>query len=538
MRTAIRYLFAITSSFTVPALFASAAVSAEKIFISYGFLDFSLSVESLEIYANEGRITKEFATYAGFLEPEQLESLRNLLVQPADLTPVLISQFFYSPQGEIILQELGEIIQTKAGENGFYALRSALILAAADEEGLTLINAIRKFPTYGIRINSQRGLEVFRDINRIIGKTEDAIALVRQQSLVEVYSAPQRDFTARQDLRIIGNLPFLKQSFILKDTARQRTFPAEIYLPQLPQTSPLPLVVISHGLGSDVTTFAYLAIHLASHGFAVAVLEHPGSSAEQINALFTGLAQEVTPPEELVNRPLDVKYLLDQLEIAFGTIIDTQRVGMIGQSFGGYTSLVMAGADLNQEQLNQECSAEKNPLNVSLLLQCLALNAQLPSGATLQDERIVAAIAINPLTSIIFGQSQLSKIQVPVMMMGGSVDTVTPALLEQITPFTWLNTSEKYLALLEKGTHFSTIAGDEDSEEGGSIPVPAEAIGPNPEVAKTYLRALSLAFMKTYLAREIEYLDYLNAGYGQSISSQEMPLHLLEELDLTEEESD
>jgi predicted dienelactone hydrolase len=67
-------------------------------------------------------------------------------------------------------------------------------------------------------------------------------------------------------------------------------------------------------LGSNRKTFEYLAQQLASYGFAVAVPEHPGSNSEQLRSLLAGRSDEVTQPREFIDRPLDVKYLLDELE--------------------------------------------------------------------------------------------------------------------------------------------------------------------------------------------------------------------------------
>ena len=44
-------------------------------------------------------------------------------------------------------------IQTESGQNGFYAIRAALILASADPQGLTLLNVMRYYPNNSIRIN-------------------------------------------------------------------------------------------------------------------------------------------------------------------------------------------------------------------------------------------------------------------------------------------------------------------------------------------------------------------------------------------------
>ena len=69
------------------------AKSAEYIYFNYGPLKLSLSRESIEIFANEGRITKEFEFYAQMLNPEALEQLRMLLQKRIKISPVAISRF-------------------------------------------------------------------------------------------------------------------------------------------------------------------------------------------------------------------------------------------------------------------------------------------------------------------------------------------------------------------------------------------------------------------------------------------------------------
>ena len=512
---------------TTPGLLATKAMGAEEILLDYGPLQFSLDVESLEIYAREGRIEGKLKDYAGFLTPEQLEKLKTALLTSAEVSPLAVAQFLYSTQGEKILEQVGEVIQTKALQSGFYAIRSTLILSAADEEGLTPLNILKNFPTYGIRINSLRGFQIIENLSNITQKTEKAIATVEARATQETEAQTMVDVAPVPNFLKPGSRFFRKQILTLRDRKRRRIFPAELYLPQQKSSSSrLPLIVISHGLGSDRNTFAYLAKHLASYGFAVAVPEHPGSNASQINALFNGFASTVTPPRELIDRPLDIKYLLDELEANYGQQIDVNQVGIIGQSFGGYTALALAGAEFNLPQLEEDCPDIDNSLNVSLLLQCIGLELQ-EESFNLQDRRITAAIAINPLTSSIFGKEGIGKIEVPTMIISGSADPVTPALPEQITPFTWLTTPEKYLALLKGGTHFSAL-----NESASNVPLPKQAIGPDPKIAQAYVKQLSLVFFSTYVTREAEYKPYLSADYAAKISQSMLPLSLVQSLTL------
>jgi hypothetical protein len=287
-------------------------MAAERIYVSYSVLEDSISVDALETYAKTGKLEGDLAAYSRYLDPQQLARLRRVLVTPIKLGPVPVSQFLYAPIGETLLQRLGKVIKTGARQPGFYALRAALILAAADPDGLTLLNVLRKFPTPGIRLDLARSLEIAEELENFVNQTNQAIALVSQQSTAAATTSPTVDFSQLPDLRQRGQFTWNKQTLTLYDRQRDRRFQADLYLPNIKAATPV--IVISHGLGSNRKTFEYLAQQLASYGFAVAVPEHPGSNSEQLRSLLAGRSDEVTQPREFIDRPLDVKYLLDELE--------------------------------------------------------------------------------------------------------------------------------------------------------------------------------------------------------------------------------
>ncbi|MFB6275195.1 MAG: alpha/beta hydrolase [Halothece sp.] len=512
--------------------------AAQTVYVSLGVLEISISVDSLEKYANEGKITPELGSYTRYLSESQQEKLQEILTIPAGLDAIAISQFLYSPQGKTILRQFEEIIDTKGRQGGFYAIRAALILAAADEEGLTLLNFLKHFPTDGLRINSGRGFELVNELTNFIKKTDQAVALIKREARENASNPnPSNKLAFPRTLQSLGTVAYNRQTLNLVDSQRKsfqeetpftsREIPTTLYLPETSSSKRPPLIIISHGLGSDRSTYSYLAKHLASYGFAVAAIEHPGSNARQLQALLTGLKKEVSPPSELINRPRDIEFLINYLERNYNTRINLDKIGLLGQSYGAYTSLAVAGAQINYEQVSQRCANEENAtlLNFSVLLQCQLL--RLPKkNYNFENPRIKAVFAINPLTSKIFGKTGMKAIDIPTLMVSASADTAAPALEEQIRPFTWLETPEKYLVLLEKGTHFSTLA---KTEEKG-VPIPKEAIGPNPAIARNYMKALSTAFFKTYLADQTNYKTYLSNQYTNQISQYQMPIFLLESL--------
>jgi predicted dienelactone hydrolase len=522
-------------------LTATPGLGAERISLFYPpFGEFSLTADSLETFAKEGKITGELKTYANRATPEQLAQLREVLQQRFNVTPTLVSQFTYSPIGEEVVHRLGELLLTESRQNGFYALRAAFILAAADPEGLTVVNLMRKFPSPTIRLNFSEGVKIVNNLSELFRDRDAVVTFLQteaqQQALADALTA-NIDFSQKPDLRQPGNWRSQKISLELNDIKRDRRLPVDIYLPeassQPTREQPFPIIVISHGLASDRFAFVYLAQHLVSYGFAVVVLEHPGSNTARFQKYFAGLAG---PPEprEFIDRPLDVKFVLDELERqeAFNSNLkgklNFQQIGAIGHSFGGYTVLTLAGAKINFAQLYEDCNPNRS-LNISLFLQCQA--AKLPRGDyPLQDKRIKSVMVINPINSSVLGATGISKIQIPVMVVTGSQDIFAPAIPEQIRPFTWLSQANKYLALIENGTHFSAIA--EPTPENNVLPVPTGLLGPDPEPAYGYLKALSVAFFETHVLNNAAYQDYLQPSYAQHITQAPLNLSLLNSLSI------
>ncbi|PZD72023.1 hypothetical protein C1752_03961 [Acaryochloris thomasi RCC1774] len=528
-----------TMSFGIASFGITSAQAAERIYASYGSFERSVSVKALEVYAKEGRVTGDLGIYLRYLKPERRRQFRAALQQRATLTPVSIAQFLYAPVGEQLLKRAEKVVQPKSGVGGFFALRAALILAAADPEGLTFLNLLKAYPTEGIQVDLAEGLSTFSQGRKLIQKTDQAVASI--EATAEVTPPPALTAAGRS-LATAGAFTSKKVSLNLEDSTplrldyagKSRPFPVDVYLPQ-GTPGPRPVIVISHGLNSDRQSYAYLAEHLASHGFAVAVPEHTGSNTDQLLDLLAGRASEVPSATEFVDRPLDVKFLLDDLQMrsqtdpTFKDRLNLKQVGVIGQSFGGYTALALAGAPLNFNRLQQDCRQNlADTLNLSLVLQCQALRLA-GRDYQLADPRIRAAITINPVGSSLFGPASMGKIQVPIMVVTGNADTIAPALPEQIRPFSWLTSPQKYLALIRKSTHFSTI---DEPEEAAAEPIPTspQIIGPSPELARTYIGALSTAFMQTHAAQQPRYQTYLSSDYAAALSQSSLPLSLIEAL--------
>ena len=516
--------------------------AAERIIVSLGAFERSISVASIEAFVKDGRITEELAPFVAQVDPAMLAQARELLSQRLDVDVTTVAQVLYSPQGEFLLGRAGEVFRTGARLSGKQGLSGAAILSAADpEEGLTVLNVIRRFPTPVLRVDLKKGGAIASQASSAFAQSALAVDLIDELAFQNA-SSPFPEGVSAAELNDLVTSPGSFQ--VKRVTLKPRVVgpPVDVYLPeplvgslapsQRQQAAKYPAVVISHGVGSSRLSYAYLAQFLAQHGFAVINLEHPGSDEQQIDNFVDGLTGSAIPTEEFVNRPQLVSTVLRDLEgrSLFDkslSNIDFNNVGIIGQSFGGYTALTVAGAPVNLASLRSACPPEFS-VDISLLLQCQAVALGGPDQNSLEftDPRIKAVFAINPVADAIFGPDSISQINVPTFIVAGSADTVAPALPEQILPFTWLTTPDRYLLLMDGATHFSTI-GATGSE---TFDLPPQVIGPVPEVAQEYTKAMSLAFLSLYLKGDSRYQPALTSAFTTRFSQPEMPLSLIREL--------
>jgi predicted dienelactone hydrolase len=518
------------------------SIAAEKVYVSYSLLQIALPVTELEVYANEGKLSPTLQTYAKFLKPEQLKQLREALRTRIDLSPSMISQFLYTPTGEKLLERAANLVKAKKHPSNIQALRSALILASAEPTGLTALNLFKNYPDQGLELDFTKGLEVFRTVQKLVQKTNNAFATIRDKSDALTVKYPAAPMPEVMALHKPGTFTWQVSSFDLTDNSprrlqiskKPRQFPADLYVPR-ESFRAMPLIVISHGLGGGRTAFKYFAEHLASHGYVVAVPEHPGSSGKQFEDLLNNKETDVSRPTEFIDRPLDISFLLDELlkrnetDPVLKGRINADQIGVLGHSYGGYTAIALAGGNLTFGPLKQDCAPTliSQSLNLSLLLQCQALT--LPSKKySLADPRVKGVIAINSIGGSIFGEEGYKSVKTPLMLISATADTIATPLFEQLRPFSWISSKKKQLVLIDGATHFSVLDPLAPNEQ--IFKTPKELIGRTPEIARQYLKGLGLAFFETHIEKDPKAEVFLTPGSVQSQGTRTLPISSINSL--------
>ena len=224
---------------------------------------------------------------------------------------------------------------------------------------------------------------------------------------------------------------------------------------------PYPLVILSTGFAMGRTAYAWLAEHLASYGFVVIAPEHHERYDPTISTFWQA---DITRPQEVLTV---LAYVDEQVATggAFEGLIDAEVVAVVGHSSGGYTALAAAGGRINMDALQAHCASESVAADPSawlcgLLLPYVADMADMagldaaPEGLwpAWADARIDAIVPMSD-EAYKFGQAGLAEITVPVMAMGGTLDTGAPYAWGTALTYEHVSSTTKVLVAFENAEH-------------------------------------------------------------------------------------
>ena len=144
-----------------------------------------------------------------------------------------------------------------------------------------------------------------------------------------------------------GPFTVTERSMQAFDSARNRSFPCDIWCPTEPVGN-CPIILLSHSSGgSGRRGYTFLTNHLASHGYLVAGLNHSELVAPELARRDGETLEQRSARAEaaIASRVPDIRFLLDYLVTEVK--LEGASVGIVGHSFGGWTAL--ASPDVVQE---------------------------------------------------------------------------------------------------------------------------------------------------------------------------------------------
>ena len=184
----------------------------------------------------------------------------------------------------------------------------------------------------------------------------------------------------------------------------------------------LPLILLAHGTSGNKNNLHWIATTLASQGAVVLAANHPGSTSGDAS------------PETVIrmwNQPADIRFLIqDILNSEMGRKIDPEKIAIIGFSLGGYTSMALAGAQLEFKRFPQFC--KNNDIGAcryfSDALTDLDHDFYSKANALQKEIRLKAAVAIAPGFTESMTLNSIKQLSTPVLMIAAERDNQIPVI--------------------------------------------------------------------------------------------------------------
>ncbi|MEO0405785.1 MAG: alpha/beta fold hydrolase [Cyanobacteria bacterium P01_A01_bin.135] len=513
---------------TILATSALPAIAADRLHLSLGPIEQSVNIRDLEQFAYQGTLTAALRPYAPLLSDSLRRALTTSLPLAPEASDVLMQDLVQSTSGQQLMSTLLTVLPDSTPTE----IEATLSQVIQQTQGISLLAFLRAYPTSDVTVSVASAIAVASQFNLPYWQSH-ALNSLLEQELTDASPIPETPFDPSKP----GYARVRQQSLTFRDRQRKRTIPVDLYWSRQHHG---PLVVISHGFAADRRFLGYLARHLASHGLTVAALEHPGSNITWLSRMAlgeTGAAglADLLPMQEFIDRPKDVSFLLDELSrldrysALLRHQLDVENVTVIGHSLGGYTALALSGATLDLDGLVDFCKSRSLlGLSPADWLQCAAVD--LSSVPDLRDPRVAQVVALNPLMGRIFGETGLSKVQVPSLILSASEDPITPAVSQQLLPYTHFQMESRYLVTAIGATHLSM--GDPRNLNYALVQngLLRERRWNETEPLRNLVRSLSLSFIKQQTPEAELYAPFLSSSYVQSWSTSSIQTRLVRDL--------
>lgn len=424
----------------------------------------------------------DLEVWLNLLEPQSRRGLARLLRAPLLRDRSFGSQLLDSWAGGQMLAEAGALLTTPDGRSTAPQLLRTLRQLLRERREVTTLALLRALPQPSLRLRLDGLLGLAEQWRRQIAQQAQALAALQTLNL------PLRD--GRPLLPPETQLS--PQRIQLAVPHRREPLPVDLWPGQGPEAHRHPWLLVLPGLGGNADQLGWFAGALAQRGWSVAVPQHPGSDGRALREALDGRSP---PPgaATLATRLRDVEEVLHARSDG-RLALPGEGVVLVGHSLGGLTALLAAGVE-PRPGLARRCSQaiERLPIgNPSRLLQCELVNTGLPQALPRRGD-LRGLVLFNGFGSLLWPDGITAALPVPVLMVGGSLDLVTPPLEEQLQLFLPAGDARSRLVLVEGGSHFSPVRMVERQE--AVLRLGREWVGVEPATVQTLLLGLSGEFL-------------------------------------------
>jgi len=207
-----------------------------------------------------------------------------------------------------------------------------------------------------------------------------------------------------------------------------------------------PLLVVAHGYVGSRYLMTYLTENLASKGYVVVAIDHTDSTFKDASPFQS----------TLVNRAKDISFILNQVanlgkakdKNFLSGLVDSDNIGIIGYSMGGYGVLNVAGAGYSDGLVGFFASMAGGSKAITELAMSNPAYAKV-------DPRIKAVVAFAPwgMERGIWDAEGLKGLKIPTFFVAGSQDDISGYEKGIKAIYTGAVSADRYLLTYKNARH-------------------------------------------------------------------------------------
>ena len=434
------------------------AQAAELLEVQLDGLVLPLDVAELEAWSRDpARAQGDVGAWLDLLDDRRRQALLRFLRAPLVRDRSMAQQLLESWAGQRLLASAGGLLSTEQGNAG-PLLHGSLTRLLRQQDVVTTLELLRALPTQRITVNLDGVLELAGQWQQQLQAQRQALQALRRLPLPQGSPLlPLTDGVVLARGKGGGLAPASQppQRLAMAVSHRRESLQLQLWQPAQARAG-APWLLLSPGLGGSSSQLEWLAAALSERGWSVLLLEHPGSDEQAMRAWLEGRRP---PPaaETIGDRLRDLRAVVAAVQTGALPRLGSSVV-LVGHSLGAVSSLMAAGLS-PEPGLQRRCERALDDLplsNLSRLLQCQLPDVQLPPPEPLAQP-VAAVVSLNGFGSLLWPQRGVQPLRLPVLLMGGSLDLITPPLSEQLRLFLPQGHPRSRLVLLEGGSHFSPV---------------------------------------------------------------------------------
>jgi len=474
--------------------------AAERLEVSIEGVVLPVDVDDLRAWVSSaGTERRELGPWLQLLDDESRSGVVQLLQAPVLTRSSFGEQILRSWAAGPLLDAIGDVVRLIDGDR----IGSEVVLGTLEE----LLKTRARVSTLDL-LEALPGQQLRLDLDAlVVAASRWRSQLRRHQALMSRLSQHVAVLRSLPQSPSDGDAEFL--SLLLPVAHRSRPLELRIWRPATPAADRL-WIALMPGLGGSPDHLQWLARHLATAGWPVVLLEHPGSDAAAVQALLDGL-ESFDGARALQQRQRDLQALLSA-QARRRLPVSGERVVLVGHSMGALTALAASGhpPQITMARRCRQALVDLPLTNLSRLLQCELLERG-ALQSRLSIVRPAAVVGLNSFGSLIWPPGGSATVAPPLLLIGGTLDLITPPLDEQIGLLAAIGQHPaSRTVVIEGASHFSPIrvaALPRSQRNDDLFQLGEELVGVNPRHVQRVIASEVVEFLSGLSAAPLPQVD-------------------------------